>query len=668
MEPARRKPGALCKSLPQDGLFGSAVAVSGGEIIVGAPDAGTPNSADVRAAYMFKVDSGGHWSADGPGLQDLLPKLNNNDHFGASVAIDGQQVLVGAYGTNSNTGTAYSFSLNNGFWGLDGAAGLTAGNAAEGDMVGYAVALSGSNAVLGAPQIIGRNHFNSNVSNTDGNGYAYIRNLSPPITVTVPERQETLIQGAEANEIVGTVGGMQTATLYFFDTPTVSIETNAGTASNVTISPAGLTAFGLLNFSVDNDGTGNDTFNVNSNNVGTSASGSFAPPLAFDPSSAFDTSDPLSADVSSDEIAFSVQDGLITGQLVEYHVGTTNGTANSPIGGLTDGGDYYVTVVNPTTIELSLTLGGPYIDDLDASQATGTGHFFDTRVEELPINTTTGVTNNEIVFAQPDNLSDQQTVVYHAGSTNGTPNTPIGNLSDGATYYVHVINATTIELFLAPNAPNGTTPITLVPATGLGQYLSAAVILQGVFSYGGTGTNTLNVDPDNADWTLSSTALIDPNGDQLQLHNVTTVTLTGGAGSNIFTDDGWAEGTLTIDGGSGSNTYNVYTVSGAANVNVVDPNGTGQLNIYGDPTQSNNFTVDTTSVVWNQAQTISYSGIQALTVNGQAMGDTFLVEDSSAATVQFSRGLRLRPVPGVPGHDDRHPRDRPRQRAGERHR
>ncbi|HEV3344393.1 MAG TPA: FG-GAP repeat protein, partial [Pirellulales bacterium] len=609
------------QTLSQGGGFGSAVAVSGGEIIVGAPDAGSLGSANIGAAYMFKVGSTGTWSVDGPPLQSLAT-LNAGDHFGAAVAIDGQQVVVGAYGANHDQGTAYSFSQNNSYWDLDSTTGLLPGGSQEGDMVGFAVALSGSNAVLGAPQQNGRTPFNSSAINTDGNGYAYIRNLSPPQTVTVPERQETLIQGAQTNVVVGTVGGMTTANLYFFDTPTVSVQTNAGTASVVTISSAGLTAFGLVNFSVNNVGTGNDTLNVNSNTLAAPAGGSFAPPLSFNPSS---------SNVTSDQITFPEQDNLITGQLVEYHDGTTGGAANSPIGGLTDGGVYYVTVVNPTTIELSLTLGGPAIEDLNPTQATGTGHFFDTRVEELAINTASAVANNEITFAQPDNLVNQQTVVYHAGSTNGTPDTAIGNLTDGATYYVIVVNPTTIEL----SSSFGGNPIALDPtkATGTGHFLSAAVVLQGVFKYGGTGTNTLNVDPNNTDWTLSSTSLTDPQGNQLQLVNVTTVTLTGGAGSNTFTVDGWTKGTVTIDGGSGSNTYNVYTGGGASDVNVVDPNGTGVLNVFGDPTQKNQFTIETNSVVWNLAQTIGYTGIQTLTVTGQSLGDNFLEENSSAPQV-----------------------------------
>ncbi len=127
----------LPEPLSQGGLFGSAVAVSGGEIIVGAPDAAPVGSTAKGAAYVFKVDSNGIWSADGSALQDLL-QLNNNDHFGSSVAIDGQQVLVGAYGTSKpgnppqpNQGAAYSFSLTNGFWELDTTTGLVPGGAAR---------------------------------------------------------------------------------------------------------------------------------------------------------------------------------------------------------------------------------------------------------------------------------------------------------------------------------------------------------------------------------------------------------------------------------------------------------------------------------------------------------------------------------------------------------
>jgi hypothetical protein len=90
---------------------------------------------------------------------------------------------------------------------------------------------------------------------------------------------------------------------------------------------------------------------------------------------------------------------------------------------------------------------------------------------------------------------------------------------------------------------------------------------------------------------------------------------------------------VTINGGSGLNTYNVYTGGSVSDVNVIDPNGTGALNIFGDPTQQNQYTIETNSVDWNLSQTINYTGIQTLTVTGQALGDNFLEGNSSAPQV-----------------------------------
>src|SRR5262249_31707819 len=59
------------------------------------------------------------------------------------------------------------------------------------------------------------------------------------------------------------------------------------------------------------------------------------------------------------------------------------------------------------------------------------------------VNPTTDVTtsSNTIQFANPDNLTTGQEVVYHDGG-----GTPIGGLQDGHTYYVIVAGPNTIKL------------------------------------------------------------------------------------------------------------------------------------------------------------------------------------------------------------------------------
>ena len=61
----------------------------------------------------------------------------------------GSTALVGAPGNNNYTGAAYVFTGSGSTWPQQ--AKLTAAAAAPGDYFGYAVALSGSTAVVGAP-------------------------------------------------------------------------------------------------------------------------------------------------------------------------------------------------------------------------------------------------------------------------------------------------------------------------------------------------------------------------------------------------------------------------------------------------------------------------------------------------------------------------------------
>jgi hypothetical protein len=102
--------------------FGVAVAVSSARIVIGAEGeksngtgvnsgAGANNSLTFAgAAYIFKK-IGGVWS------EEAYVKASNTagyDHFGASVAISGSTVLVGAWGKNFNTGAVYVFTLYDG--------------------------------------------------------------------------------------------------------------------------------------------------------------------------------------------------------------------------------------------------------------------------------------------------------------------------------------------------------------------------------------------------------------------------------------------------------------------------------------------------------------------------------------------------------------------------
>ncbi len=155
----------------------------------------------------------------------------------------------------------------------------------------------------------------------------------------------------------------------------------------------------------------------------------------FDPSSAVSSTNPTQLDLGYD-------DGFSTGQAVIYSAGggTPIGVVNSSTG-LTDGGTYYVTVVNSTTVELSTNptnLAGTMIQ-LDPSKATGTQHSL-----RVAINPQTAVTGGDTTTVSTINLGynagfvtgDQ--VYYNDGGGNN-----IGGLANENAYYVIVVTAGT---------------------------------------------------------------------------------------------------------------------------------------------------------------------------------------------------------------------------------
>ena len=105
---------------------------------------------DAHARYPLRVDP--TWSLAGSAATD--PAATNNDEFGYSVAISGTNAVVGALGTNSNEGAVYFYSLVGGAWTLNTASGtngeITDPAATNSDEFGYSVAISGTNAVVGA--------------------------------------------------------------------------------------------------------------------------------------------------------------------------------------------------------------------------------------------------------------------------------------------------------------------------------------------------------------------------------------------------------------------------------------------------------------------------------------------------------------------------------------
>jgi trimeric autotransporter adhesin len=133
--------------------FGTAIAMSGDTLVVGAPDDssgwnGLPTCALFHsgAAYVF-VWAGGAWSQ-----QAFLKARSTGEEtfLGMSVAISGDTIVAGAPG---GKGTAYVFVRSGATWRQQAylQANDLSGAAEFGSAVGTAVAISGDTVVVGAP-------------------------------------------------------------------------------------------------------------------------------------------------------------------------------------------------------------------------------------------------------------------------------------------------------------------------------------------------------------------------------------------------------------------------------------------------------------------------------------------------------------------------------------
>jgi hypothetical protein len=128
--------------------FGASVALDGSTLVVGANGATVGGNAAQGAVYVF-TESNGTWTQ--------TQKLTANDgaaydNFGLSVALKASTILVGspqaAIGGNAGQGALYVFAESNGTWSQ--VQKLTASDGAANSSFGESVALNGSTALIGA--------------------------------------------------------------------------------------------------------------------------------------------------------------------------------------------------------------------------------------------------------------------------------------------------------------------------------------------------------------------------------------------------------------------------------------------------------------------------------------------------------------------------------------
>ena len=172
--------------------FGSAVAVDGDTMIVGAPTDGVGANTDQGSAHVYR------WTGSGWMLEATLAATGGaaGDNFGISVAISGDTAIIGAYqedaGANTDQGSAYVFTRSGTAWTQQ--AQLTATGGAANDFFGISVAISGDTAFVGAL-------FDDVGANADqGSASVFVR--SPGGTIIGPDFQ-ALATGGAANDLFG---------------------------------------------------------------------------------------------------------------------------------------------------------------------------------------------------------------------------------------------------------------------------------------------------------------------------------------------------------------------------------------------------------------------------------------------------------------------------------
>jgi len=125
--------------------FGVAVALDGDTLVVGAYGHDLPAGQDCGAAYVYRHDGAG-WAFEAK----LVPAdLQPGDRLGLSVALSGDTALVGAYRSGNDRGAAYVFTRSGSTWSEQFK--LTASDGIEGDHFGYKVEIVGDIALVGAP-------------------------------------------------------------------------------------------------------------------------------------------------------------------------------------------------------------------------------------------------------------------------------------------------------------------------------------------------------------------------------------------------------------------------------------------------------------------------------------------------------------------------------------
>jgi hypothetical protein len=162
--------------------FGASVTLDGDVAVVGAPGAGEAGQCP-GAAYVF-VRDGDIWTQE---ARLTAGDGDPGDRFGASVSLSGRYLVVGAPNAGGS-GAAYLFRRDGSAWTEEGK--ITAGDAEAGKHFGASVAMSGDQVIAGAPGEQGSN---------DEAGAAYVYTIESYHTVTLTADREVISEGESSD-------------------------------------------------------------------------------------------------------------------------------------------------------------------------------------------------------------------------------------------------------------------------------------------------------------------------------------------------------------------------------------------------------------------------------------------------------------------------------------
>jgi len=191
--------------------IGWSVALSGNTAAIGAPDDDHGNAhANAGSVFIF-IRNGNRWRK----TQYLNPSATLNNRMGASVALNGNTAVFGVDGPASNGGKgfAYVYTRSGTSFSLTGT--LTASDGLVGDHFGASVAVSGSVVVVGAPQtgsLIGGGKAYVYAPTGVGGAYQEIDHLVPTLGNAIGDNFGTSVAMDAGRALVGAPNAVPSGT------------------------------------------------------------------------------------------------------------------------------------------------------------------------------------------------------------------------------------------------------------------------------------------------------------------------------------------------------------------------------------------------------------------------------------------------------------------------